>query len=526
MPRGAIPILRSCAAALLLVVTAVCLCELAQWQFTQHQRDVAAQALALAATGETPWHWSYRRHDLIAGRVFGNADADFADDCLIVRSRGEPFEIGLRLARTLPLRNFPRLRLFAYPNAAAQARLVVRERLDGTERTSARFLLAGVSTPTDIDVEKVEWSAPNGAVMPAPAVAAMLRLRFSLPKDVVLQFNGATLNRPAHYKRLDLSRKVALAELGSPMRAGIIPVYQVPDVGFDAIQVAAIARTSLPILALAQAQRVERQRLMLDAVHDVLPTAIVVPQDALEATFAQARALATRSAVSNTSEVSRWIALIAFAAALLLARVFPPHQPRIRAALEIALVLAAPLWLVIGGHFTGEVSAAQKFLIACVTAYALSLGFPRDWSWHGSGRAWLLGAAVVLPAAGIGLAAHFSGSASMRPVGWAHVLRYFGWALSQQYLVCVVCTIRWLRVTDNTWIAVYLGALCFALLHTPNANLMLATFVGGLCWCTLFVRERALLPLAFSHAASALVLITLLPPSWLYSAEVSARFFQ
>jgi membrane protease YdiL (CAAX protease family) len=55
---------------------------------------------------------------------------------------------------------------------------------------------------------------------------------------------------------------------------------------------------------------------------------------------------------------------------------------------------------------------------------------------------------------------------------------------------------------------------------------MLATFFGGLCWCALYLRERALLPLAFSHAASALVLIALLPPDWLYSAEVSARFFQ
>ena len=70
------------------------------------------------------------------------------------------------------------------------------------------------------------------------------------------------------------------------------------------------------------------------------------------------------------------------------------------------------------------------------------------------------------------------------------------------------------------------GALTFALMHTPNASLMLATFAGGLWWCALFLRERALLPIAVSHAASALVLIALLPQDWLYSAEVSARFFQ
>jgi len=47
-----------------------------------------------------------------------------------------------------------------------------------------------------------------------------------------------------------------------------------------------------------------------------------------------------------------------------------------------------------------------------------------------------------------------------------------------------------------------------------------------LCWCALYSRERALFPLAFSHAASALLLIALLPPDILLSAEVSARFFQ
>ena len=57
----------------------------------------------------------------------------------------------------------------------------------------------------------------------------------------------------------------------------------------------------------------------------------------------------------------------------------------------------------------------------------------------------------------------------------------------------------------NAAVAVYLGAVGFALLHTPNAALMLATLVGGVCWCILYLRERALLPLAVSHAASAIV---------------------
>lgn len=519
-------ILRVAAALALLSLTAAGLLEFAQWQFTAHLRDEAARRLALAASGGTPWNWDFHPGDIVAGRVFGDAQADFADDCLLVRSRGAPFEFGLRLTRILPLRDFPRLRLFAFADEPAQAQIVVRKRLDGGEWTSAPFFLAGISTPTNIDIDKIGWRNPDGQSANMPVVAAMLRLRFRLPRDATLQFNGAALERPANFERLDLSQKVAVMEPGAPSQAMGIPVYRVPETGFDAAQIAIIAKTDTPILALPQTQRLELQRLMLDNIHAALPAAIVLPQSAFDAAFAQARAQPTRSATWKTYAALRWIGPIAFAVALLIARLFPPPNRRFRAALEIALALAGPLWLIVGGRFTGEIDVAQYFLIACIAAYAITLGFPRDWKWNGSARAWRLAATVVALAAGIGLVGHFSEGASIRAIGSAHVLRYFGWALIQQYLVCAVCTGRWKLVTGSNSIAVWLGALGFALLHMPNADLMLATFAGGLCWCALYLRERALLPLALSHAASALILIALLPKTWLYSAEVSARFFQ
>lgn len=526
MPHGVMRKLRGCAAIALFAFTSLCLHELAQWQFTAHLRDTAARDLSLAASGGTPWDWDFHRDNIVAGRVFGDAQADFADDCLLVQSHRNPFEIGLRLPQLLPLREFPRLRLFAFAIAPAQAQLVVRERLDGGAWTSSPFPLAGASAPTDIDVGSVVWRAPDGTVQPAPAVAAMLRLRFSLPQDAVLQFNGATLRRPADFKRLDLSRKPALAQPDAPVQANVIPVYRVPDGGFSAAQIAAISMSSPQILAMPQLPRVERQRLLLDAILDALPAAIVVPQDALGASFAQARREAADSMPAKVPAGLRWVALVLYAGVLLFARLFPPRHPRWRALLEIALVLVGPLWLVAGGHFSGQIDAAQKFLIACVAAFAISLGFPRDWRWLGSTRAWLLALAVVALAAAIGMAAHECTGGAIRRIATPHVLRYAGWALIQQYLVCVVCTSRWKLAARSDAVAIWFGALGFALLHTPNASLMLATFAGGLCWCTLYLRERALLPLALSHAASAMVLIALLPPSWLYSAEVSARFFQ
>ena len=69
------------------------------------------------------------------------------------------------------------------------------------------------------------------------------------------------------------------------------------------------------------------------------------------------------------------------------------------------------------------------------------------------------------------------------------------------------------------------AALVFALLHAPNATLMLATFAGGLLWSAIWLRERGLWPIALSHALAAGLLVQGLPPQLLRSAEVSLRFF-
>ncbi|MDE2257664.1 MAG: CPBP family intramembrane metalloprotease [Xanthomonadaceae bacterium] len=519
-------VVRIGAATLLLVLTTAGLRQLAQTQFTAHLRNEAARELALAASGKTPWHWDFHRQDIVAGRVFGDADADFAGDCLLVKSRGSPFEFGLRLTRILPLRDFPRLHAFAFADKPAQAQIVVRKRLDGGEWTSASFPLAGISTPTTLDIDKIRWRDPDGQSASPPDVAAMLRLRFRLPRGATLQFNGAALERPVRAKRLDLTRVAALVDAGTPVSSDTMPVYRVPDVGVDAAQVALFTHSDPPILALPQTRRVERQRLLLDSIHSTFPAAIVVPQKAFDATFAQARAESMRAGATHVPGILRWLVLALYGGVLLCSRVSPPRNVRLRATLEATLALAGPLWLVVGGHFTGKVDVWQEFLIACVAIYAASLGYPRDWRWNGSQRAWTLAAAVVALAAGIAVAAHIGHGGPIRVIDPAHVLRYFGWALIQQYLICVVCASRWQLATTSNAFAAYLGALGFALLHTPNAGLMLATFAGGLCWCALYLRERALLPLAFSHAASAMILIALAPPSWLYSADVSARFFQ
>ncbi len=182
-----------------------------------------------------------------------------------------------------------------------------------------------------------------------------------------------------------------------------------------------------------------------------------------------------------------------------------------------------PMWLIAGGDINWQ--ATQQALIALTLIYAFSLAWPEPPRLNGSVPAWFWSGSVVILALLIGIALRGSGSHAPVP-GVGHVARYLAWALLQQYLISAVCTDRWRIVTGSNPLAVYLGALGFSLLHTPNAALMAATFVGGLCWCAIYLRYRALLPLAVSHAASAILLSTLLPADIVRSAEVSVRFFQ
>src|SRR4051812_24949477 len=97
---GIARILRALACTALIALTALALHAFAQREFTQHLRDQAAHALALAATGDTPYRWRFHdSEDIVAGRVFGAAAFSFEDDALVARSSGEAVEIGVPLPR-------------------------------------------------------------------------------------------------------------------------------------------------------------------------------------------------------------------------------------------------------------------------------------------------------------------------------------------------------------------------------------------------------------------------------------------
>jgi membrane protease YdiL (CAAX protease family) len=307
--------------------------------------------------------------------------------------------------------------------------------------------------------------------------------------------------------------------LASESNIGDRPIHKLPEEPAEQRELLAkLSETRDPLVVLPEAFRVEPRIQARKALLVAIPEAIPLATNALPQ-------LNEEEGVETRSETLRWIALVVFAGALVTARLRPPRKARVRAALEIALVFAGPTWLIVGGNLSAHPDAFQISLMTATLIYASSLAWPRSWVLVGSARAWWLAAAIVILAIVFGLVGRNCGE-TFRSVDITHALRYPLWALVQQFLVCVVCTERLLIVTKRPAAAIYLGALAFALLHTPNASLMIATFIGGLCWCALYLRERALLPLAFSHAACALVLLELLPREVLLSAEVSVRFFQ
>lgn len=519
------------ALVLVAAATVVLLDRFARHEFTVHLRGQAARALALAATAATPYEWRFRTaDDLVAGQPFDARSFDFVDGGLSVQARDRPFEIGVPLPRPLDVRTFPHLHIVFDAGFDGELRISLREKLHAPVLTGAPIAFGRGTNDTLADLQGLAWAAEQKAdAVGPPHTAAVLRLQFFPRTAGTLLLRSAALQRLPDYHPLDLRGTPRIIEAGehggNPLDVYRIPFAPQTQEAQLANLAAGRASTAPPLILLPERGRVEQQIALRNAVFAALPNAILIPEGQFDQTFAAARSLAN-AGLSAPRKSTQWQIVALFAAVLLVARIRSPRNPRWRALLEIVLTLAAPTWLILGGNYDGNLHTPQTVLIGLSLIYAVSLSLPRVWHWNGNAEAWLLSGLVVGLALAIGLSLQGSASHLAAAPGMRQILRYIGWALLQQYLICAVCTERWNVITGDALPAAYLGALCFALLHTPNAALMVATFIGGLCWCTIYLRHRALLPLAVSHASSALLLSSLLPTDILHSAEVSARFFQ
>ncbi|VAW42233.1 hypothetical protein MNBD_GAMMA01-283 [hydrothermal vent metagenome] len=102
---------------------------------------------------------------------------------------------------------------------------------------------------------------------------------------------------------------------------------------------------------------------------------------------------------------------------------------------------------------------------------------------------------------------------------------YLVWACVQQIVIGPIATDffqQQLKLNDHA--VVFMVALCFALLHSPNHSLMLLTFLGGLLWSYSWQKYRNIYVNVISHSLLALLLYQAMPSEWLGSARIGVFF--
>lgn len=483
------PLLRL-GAWLIAAIAIVAALQLLAWR--QLRAQLVREAFAVLsplAHGDTPLRWRLDDAGVLVGRrVLGNCTFALEDGALILR-RGSPLcEVALAVRTPLDLRRFDTFAIAATPSLPPFS-LLVREQL-----SSPQHLTDVAPTPTPaIALETRSWRLDNGDAATAPRSAAMLRLRFAdLASDLRLREVAILPSAPADW---------------SLHGATWTPLD--PE--------AATAPSRAPLYAIDAWQRPEAVLYARDRLREREPAAVVVfRDDVAQLTEAVRTGSLPPSTPGTLFYVGLCLVMLSFAG-------LGPR--RAAAAYQVLVALALPLWLVVGLRIGDDLDRVAWALIGASVLSVIGLawiGTGKPWRWLGTSRAWMLGSAAPLAAAMIVL---LFGRIDLAVFPFAALPGYLLWALAQQYLIGAVVADR-LRIAGMpaAWTALA-AATAFALLHAPNAALMLATFLGGLIWSGLWLQERSLLPLAASHALASLLLTSGLPPLWLRSAEVSLRYY-
>lgn len=490
-------LLRVCVWLAAAITVALALHGLAQWQLHRQLVHEAASFLAPLARGDTPYRWQLRKaSDLISGRVFGDCDFAFDAGGLLLRRGSHSCEIGVPLRTALDLRRFDRLEITSttpLPNFW----LVLREQLGQPQQIALVAATGQVTLRTQLG--QLAWRLDSGGASGTPPRAAMLRLRFGeLTHDLRLLAIALQPQAPQDWS--------AAAWLSTDSAAETLASARPPLFRID---------------AKLRPETVLRWR---DMLREREPASLVVFRADIGRVTAKMHEMPPPA--ERTASAWSWATVAAVALAMLVTFVRPPGPAGLRASLQALLALALPVWLVAGLQLGDDIGNPAAAAMAISLLYAIALACTDTAArghWIGSPRAWFHASAAPLLALGLVLGLGRPGTHAT--ISMAGLAGYALWALLQQYLICAVFADRLYRAGLPAHWTVLTSAGVFALLHTPNATLMLATFCGGLIWTTLWLRERSLAPLALSHAMAALLLGSGLPPAVLRSAEVSLRYY-
>lgn len=489
--------LRLCVWLLAAITVAVALHGLAQWQLHRQLVHEAASFLAPLARGDTPYRWQLRKaSDLVGGRVFGDCDFAFDAGGLLLRRGSHSCEIGVPLRTALDLRRFDRLEIISAAPLPTFS-LVLREQLAQPQQIALVPATGQVTLRTPLG--QLAWRLDSGGTSGTPSRAEMLRLRFGeLRHDLRVLSIALQPQAPQDWSTAAWLSTDRAAETLAPAQP---PLFRIDG--------------------YLRPETVLRWR---DMLREREPASLVVFSTDIGRVTAKMHELPPPAGRAAT--VWPWTTVAAVALAMLATFVRPLGPVGMHTTLQALIALALPVWLVAGQQLGDDIGSPAAAAMAISLLYAVALACTDTAArghWIGSPRAWLHASAVPLLALGLVLSLGRPGTHAT--ISMAGLASYTLWALLQQYLICAVFADRLHRAGLPARWTVLTSAGVFALLHAPNATLMLATFCGGLIWTALWLRERSLAPLALSHAMAALLLGSGLPPAVLRSAEVSLRYY-
>ncbi len=109
---------------------------------------------------------------------------------------------------------------------------------------------------------------------------------------------------------------------------------------------------------------------------------------------------------------------------------------------------------------------------------------------------------------------------------WLSLLLLPWWGLTQQYILqgFIYRRLKLMVGAEKNALTIFLAALLFALVHAPNAPLMLLTLIGGLVWTWVYSRAPNLLALGLSHALMSAIAMSSLPAWFLQSMSIGYKY--
>jgi membrane protease YdiL (CAAX protease family) len=169
-------------------------------------------------------------------------------------------------------------------------------------------------------------------------------------------------------------------------------------------------------------------------------------------------------------------------------------------------------------------------LLPVVSVIGLSIAHNRrthDWGFDAKAFWPALAWSAVLTAVFGGIlwwAGRQSGAPPERDAPLLDFLYVIVWGGAQQFVLQTVVLREAQSVTRR--VAVLLAAAIFAAFHLPNPFLVIVTFTGGLIWCAIYARHPNIVPLAVSHAAATVIILTSFDPAVTNALRTGWRYFQ